>query len=157
VPDAEYWIVGGGDDRPRLESRAQELGIATSVRFLGSVSPEELAVCYDKCCVFAMPARTELDADTPRGEGFGIVFLEAMVRGKPVLGPRVGAPAEFIRSGEHGLLVDPASAAEVAGALIELLEDRARARQMGVAGREWVLREFSFEKFCERLREGLQA
>jgi phosphatidylinositol alpha-1,6-mannosyltransferase len=157
VPAAEYWIVGGGDDRPRLESRAQELGIATSVRFLGSVSPEELAVCYDKCCVFAMPATTELDADTPRGEGFGIVFLEAMVRGKPVLGPRVGAPAEFIRSGEHGLLVDPANATEVASALTELLEDHARAQQMGAAGREWVLREFSFEKFCERLREGLQA
>ena len=148
--------MGGGDDRSRLESRAQELGIASSVRFLGSVSPEDLVVCYDKCCVFAMPARTELDARTPRGEGFGIVFLEAMVRGKPVLGPRVGAPAEFIRSGEHGLLVDPSSAAEVASALIELLKDPARAHEMGVAAREWVLREFSFEKFCERLREGLQ-
>jgi phosphatidylinositol alpha-1,6-mannosyltransferase len=157
VPDAEYWIVGDGDDRPRLESRAQQLGIAPSVCFLGSVSPDELAVCYDKCCIFAMPARTELDALTPRGEGFGIVFLEAMVRAKPVVGPRIGAPAEFIRSGEHGLLVDPASAAEVANALIELLEDPARAQRMGAAGREWVLREFSFEKFCERLREGLQA
>ena len=140
VPDAEYWIVGGGDDRSRLESRTHELGIATSVRFLGSVSPEELAVCYDKCCVFAMPARTELDTGTPRGEGFGIVFLEAMVRGKPVVGPRVGAPAEFIRSGEHGLLVDPANAADVASALIELLKDPARAHQMGAAGRGWVTR-----------------
>ena len=157
MPDAEYWIVGGGDDRPRLESRAQEFGIATSVRFLGSVSPEDLVVCYDKCGVFAMPARTELDSRTPRGEGFGIVFLEAMVRGKPVLGPGFGAPAEFIRSGEHGLLVDPANATEVASALTELLENHARAQQMGAAGREWVLREFSFEKFCERLREGLQA
>lgn len=157
LPEAEYWIVGGGDDRSRLESRARELGIVPAVRFLGAVSPDELSVCYDKCCVFAMPARTELDARTPRGEGFGIVFLEAMVRGKPVIGPRVGAPAEFIRSGEHGLLVDPASAAEVANALIELLEDPIRSRRMGAAGREWVLREFSFEKFCERLREGLQA
>lgn len=157
VPTAEYWIVGGGDDRTRLESRAQELGIAPSVRFAGSVSAEQLGVCYDNCCVFAMPARTELDAHSPRGEGFGIVFLEAMVRSKPVVGPRIGAPAEFIRSGEHGLLVDPASAKEVAAALIELLEDPARARRMGEAGREWVLSEFSFERFCERLRDGLQA
>jgi len=156
VPEAEYWIVGGGDDRPRLELRAQELGISSSVRFMGSVSPEDLAVCYDNCCVFAMPARTELNARPPCGEGFGIVFLEAMVRAKPVVGPRVGAPAEFIRSDEHGLLVDPASPAEVASALIELLENPARAHRMGAAGREWVLREFSFEKFCERLREGLQ-
>lgn len=156
VPDAEYWIVGGGDDRARLESRAQELDITTSVRFAGSVSAEELDVCYDRCWVFAMPARTELDARSPRGEGFGIVFLEAMAHGKPVLGPRVGAPAEFIRSGEHGLLVDPTSTNEIANALIQLLEDPARARGMGDAGREWVLSEFSFEKFCERLREGLQ-
>jgi glycosyltransferase involved in cell wall biosynthesis len=157
VPTAEYWIVGGGDDRTRLESRVQELGIAPSVHFAGPVSAEELGVCYDNCCIFAMPARTEMDAHSPRGEGFGIVFLEAMVRGKPVVGPRVGAPAEFIRSGEHGLLVDPTSAAAVAGALIELLEDPARAQRMGADGREWVLREFSFERFCERLREGLQA
>ena len=110
LPDAVYWIVGGGDDLARLEAKARELGIAASVRFAGPVSPEELAVCYHRCCVFAMPARTELDARAPRGEGFGIVYLEAMARGKPVVGPRVGAPAEFIRDGEHGLLVDPASA-----------------------------------------------
>ena len=123
VPDAEYWIVGDGDDRSRLESRARDLGIAGSVRFAGSVSPEELAVCYDRCRVFAMPARTELDGTAPRGEGFGIVFLEAMAHGKPVVGPRVGAPAEFIRSGVHGLLVDPTDPA------------RGRGRARRVAGR----------------------
>jgi phosphatidyl-myo-inositol dimannoside synthase len=156
VPDAVYWIVGGGDDRSRLESRARELGIGESVHFAGAVSPEELDVCYDRCCIFAMPARTELDARVPRGEGFGIVFLEAMAHGKPVVGPRVGAPAEFIRSGEHGSLVDPTDSREVAEALIELLEDSTRARRMGEAGREWVAREFSFDRFCERLRDALQ-
>jgi len=156
VPDAVYWIVGDGDDRRRIESRARELGIADSVHFAGSVSREELDVCYDRCCVFAMLARTELDTGVPRGEGFGIVFLEAMAHGKPVVGPRVGAPAEFIRSGEHGLLVDPADPREVAEALIELLEDPARACRMGNAGREWVAHDFSFDRFCERLRDALQ-
>ena len=156
LPDAVYWIVGGGDDLARLESKTRELGIAASVRFTGPVSREELAVCYHRCCVFAMPARTELDARAPRGEGFGIVYLEAMAHGKPVLGPRVGAPAEFIRAGEHGLLVDPASANEVANALIELLGDPERARRMGEAAREFVKSEFSFERFCQRLQEGLQ-
>ena len=156
LPDAVYWIVGGGDDLPRLEAKARELGIAASVRFAGPVSPEELAVCYHRCCVFAMPARTELDARAPRGEGFGIVYLEAMAHGKPVVGPRVGAPAEFIRDGEHGLLVDPASASEVADALIELLGDPERARRMGEAARRFVTSEFSFESFCKRLQEGLQ-
>jgi phosphatidyl-myo-inositol dimannoside synthase len=155
VPDAEYWIVGDGDDRQRLELRARDLGIAGSLRFAGSVSPEELAVCYDRCCVFAMPARTELDGPVPRGEGFGIVFLEAMAHGKPVVGPRVGAPAEFISSGVHGLLVDPSNPVEVADALFELLGDPARALRMGAAAREWVAREFSFQRFCERMREAL--
>jgi phosphatidyl-myo-inositol dimannoside synthase len=157
VPDAMFWIVGDGDDRRRLEARACELGIADSVHFAGSVSHEELDVCYDRCCVFAMPARTELDTVVPRGEGFGIVFLEAMAHGKPVVGPRIGAPAEFIRSGEHGLLVDPTDWHEVAEALIELLEDPVRARRMGDAGKEWVAREFSFDRFCERLRDVLQS
>jgi len=156
LPDAVYWIVGGGDDLARLEAKARELGIAASVRFPGPVSSEELAVCYHRCCVFAMPARTELDARTPRGEGFGIVYLEAMAHGKPVVGPRMGAPAEFIRDGEHGLLVDPSSASEVSDALIELLGDPERARRMGEAAKQFVTSEFSFESFCKRLREGLQ-
>ena len=155
VPDAMYSIVGSGDDQPRLESRAQELGIAESVRFSGAVSSKELDVCYDRCCVFAMPARTELNGRV-RGEGFGIVFLEAMAHGKPVVGPRVGAPAEFIRSGEHGLLVDPSNPSEVAGALIELLQDPVRAQRMGDAGKQWVAGEFSFNRFCERLHEALK-
>lgn len=155
VPNAEYRIVGEGDDRARLESRAHELGITGSTRFMGSVSPEELALCYDRCSVFAMPARTELNGNVPRGEGFGIVFLEAMASGKPVVGPKIGAPAEFIRSGEHGLLVDPSSPVEVANALVELLSNPERARRMGAAAKEWVDCEFTFERFCDRLREAL--
>jgi phosphatidylinositol alpha-1,6-mannosyltransferase len=153
IPDAVYWIVGDGDDRQRLELRSRELGISGSLHFAGAVSPEELDLCYHRCSVFAMPTRTELDAHPPRGEGFGIVFLEAMAHGRPVVGPCVGAPAEFIRSGEHGLLVDPKDPLEVARALVELLEDPARARRMGYAAREWVAREFTFERFCERLRD----
>jgi glycosyltransferase involved in cell wall biosynthesis len=155
VPDAEYWIVGEGDDRQRLESKARELGIASSLHFAGSVSPEKLALCYDRCWVFAMPARTELDGPVPRGEGFGIVFLEAMACGKPVIGPQLGAPAEFIHSGEHGLLVDPTSPAAIADAIVDLLSNPARAHQMGIAARQWVNSEFSFESFCRRLREAL--
>jgi phosphatidyl-myo-inositol dimannoside synthase len=155
VPDAEYWIVGGGDDREHLELRASELGISGSVRFLGPVSSEKLALCYDRCWLFAMPARTELDGPVPRGEGFGIVYLEAMAFGKPVVGPQFGAPAEFIRSREHGLLVDPGDPAAVAAAIVELLSDPARAHGMGMAAKQWVSSEFSFESFCARLREAL--
>jgi phosphatidylinositol alpha-1,6-mannosyltransferase len=155
VPGAEYWIVGDGDDRTRLESRAQELGVARSVRFTGALSGDRLSEAYERCSIFAMPARTELQGDSPEGEGFGIVFLEAMAHGKPVVAPRDGAPAEFIRSEEHGLLVDPSDCAEIAEAIIGLLEDPERCRRMGENAREWVAREFTRENFVGRLRQAL--
>jgi phosphatidylinositol alpha-1,6-mannosyltransferase len=92
-----------------------------------------------------------VDDHAPKGEGFGIVFLEAMAFGKSVIGPNYGAPTEFIRHGEHGLLVDPGSPEEIAEALIALLIWPDLARRMGKAGREWVRQEFSFERFKERM------
>jgi phosphatidylinositol alpha-1,6-mannosyltransferase len=156
IPEARYIVVGDGDDRSRLETRAKEMGFAGSVIFKGGVSGAELQSCYDECQVFALPARTELDSRTPRGEGFGIVFLEAMAHGKPVVGPNVGAPTEFIHDGEHGLLVDPVNPAKIAQALVELLAHPERAHQMGAAGREWVQQRYSYAMFRERLREILK-
>jgi phosphatidylinositol alpha-1,6-mannosyltransferase len=157
IPEARYIIVGDGDDRSRLEQRAHELGLSGSVIFKGGVSGGELQSCYDDCRVFALPARTELDPRAPRGEGFGIVFLEAMAHGKPVVGPNVGAPTEFIHDGEHGFLVDPVNPAKLAGALVELLAHPERAREMGEAGRAWVQQQYSYDMFRERLRKILQA
>ncbi len=155
VPNAQYWIIGDGSDRPRLEARAKEMGIAASIRFAGAVSAEELNAAYDRATVFAMPAQTDLNPRAPRGEGFGIVYVEALGHGVPVVAPRSGAPAEYIRPGEFGFLVDPASSAEVAQALISLLENRDRARQMGEAGRKWVNDTLSYAKFCGTLRDAL--
>jgi phosphatidylinositol alpha-1,6-mannosyltransferase len=152
IPSAIYRIVGDGDDRSRLEARAGELGISDSVQFAGTLSGAALRDAYEKCNVFALPSRTDLDPRAPRGEGFGIVFLEAMAHGKPVVGPKSGAPSEFIHDGEHGILVDPTKCGEVARALLELLQQPERARHMGLAASEWVKCEFSFECFCGRLK-----
>lgn len=153
VPGAVYVVVGDGDDRPRLEALARQLGLGDSVCFAGAVSEDVLAACYEACEVFAMPARTVLDLRAPQGEGFGIVFLEAMAHGKPVVAPRFGAPSEFVRHAEHGLLVDPEDPASVAQALIDLLTSPERAGRMGRAAREWVSRHYSYNCFCERLRQ----
>jgi phosphatidylinositol alpha-1,6-mannosyltransferase len=152
VPAAQYVIVGDGDDRPRLEDLVRNMDLTDAVRFSGAVSAQELKICYRDCDVFVMPARTTLDKLAPKGEGFGIVFLEAMAYGKPVIAPASGAPSEFIHNGEHGLLVNPEDPAEVASALIELFTSPERARRMGEASREWVQREYSYARFCERLR-----
>ncbi len=151
VPNAIWCIVGDGDDRPRLEARAEELKVTDSVRFAGSAFSADLRDWYHRCRVFAMPAQTNLNLSPPRGEGFGIVFLEAMAYGKPVVGPRDGAPSEFIHSGEHGLLVNPSDPVEVANALVELLQNKERAESMGRAAQIWAVREYGEDKFRERL------
>src|SRR6267378_4092266 len=73
VPQAELVLIGEGDDRPRLEAIAANVGIASAVRFLGSVDESELAAWYRRCSIVALPSE---------GEGFGLVLLEAMRVGK---------------------------------------------------------------------------
>jgi len=153
VPDLIYVIAGGGDDRPRLERLSIELQLRKHILFLGEISDAELAALYRRSEVFVLPARTVLHEREPKGEGFGIVFLEAMAFGKPVIGPSYGAPQEIIRSGENGLLVDPEDASSVAEALVTLLSNREAARQMGEAGKEWVQRHYSYGIFREQLRQ----
>jgi glycosyltransferase involved in cell wall biosynthesis len=152
APDLTYAVVGEGDDRPRLERLAEGLGLRKHVVFTGEVSDSELAALYRRSEVFALPARTVIDARDPKGEGFGIVFLEAMAFGKPVVGPNYGAPAELIRHGEMGLLVDPEDPTSVADALLNLLANPDQAREMGKAGSQYVRAHYSYGCFRERLR-----
>jgi SAM-dependent methyltransferase len=153
IPNVTYVVVGGGDDRARLEALTDELGLRGHVVFTGEVSDSDVAALYQRSEVFVLPARTVLDDRNPKGEGFGIVFLEAMAFGKPVVGPNCGAPAELIRHGENGLLVIPEDPASVAEALVHLLTNPVTAREMGKAGSDWVRRHYSYGSFRERLRD----
>lgn len=83
--DATYCIAGEGDDRPRLERLARDGGVADRVRFPGEVSGSELRDLYRQADLFVLPSR---------GEGFGIVFLEAMACGTPALGLAVGGAVD---------------------------------------------------------------
>ena len=161
VSDLTYVVVGDGDDRPRLEALAKELGLGQHVIFTGQVNDAELAALYRRCDVFAMPAQTKITPQEAKGEGFGIVYLEAMAFGKPVIGPNDGAPAEIIADGKHGLLVNPEDPSAVAAALVDMLTHPDRARAMGQAGSDWVRQQFSYVAFRERLKgilpEGLNA
>jgi len=152
VPATRYVIIGDGDDRSRLERLAQQLGIASSVIFTGRVSDDDLKRHYAACDVFVMPSKTVLDPKRPKGEGFGIVYLEALAHGKPVVGPNYGAPTEFLRHGENALLVDPDSPSEVAEAVIYLLTHPEEARRMGEQGRQLVAKEFTIEAMVRRLK-----
>ncbi|NUN52703.1 MAG: glycosyltransferase family 4 protein [Planctomycetaceae bacterium] len=144
IPGAELWIVGEGDGRAGLEERARALGLGSSVRFLGFVSDAALDAAYRSCDVYAMPSR---------GEGFGLVFAEAMARGLPCIASRFDAGSEVVVDGETGIHVDPDDPAEILGSLLRLLGDREAARSMGEAGRRRAGEHFTVERFRSRLGE----
>lgn len=134
-------VAGDGDDRPRLEALAADLGVASQVLFTGFVSEATLAELYARSAVFVMPSR---------GEGFGLVYLEAMRAARPCLAARDSAAAEIVADGATGLLVDPLDPEAIAGALARLLAAPDLARSMGEAGRDRLARCFSPHHFRTR-------
>ncbi len=98
LADVAYLIVGDGDDRARLVAKAEELGIGDRVVFAGYVPDEDMIDHYRLADVFAMPGR---------GEGFGIVYLEALACGIPVIASSADASQEAVLGGTLGKIVDP--------------------------------------------------
>lgn len=149
-PEAQLVLVGQGDDRPRLESLARSFPSAVQSRvfFTGYASDELLERLYRQSYVFAMPSL---------GEGFGLVYLEAMSRGKPCLGGRADATPFVVRDGLTGLLVDdPRSAKQIAAALNWFLNHPEETRRMGQAGYDLVRSHYLFEHFYERFWQAVE-
>ncbi|GAA3149082.1 glycosyltransferase family 4 protein [Planomonospora alba] len=155
VPGARLVLVGGGPYRGRLERLVDRLGLRGAVRLTGPVDAAELPGYFALGDVFAMPCRTRLGGIDV--EGLGIVYLEASASGLPVLAGSSGGAPDAVLPGETGLVVDGASAGAVAGALLELLGDPARARAMGERGRAWVGREWSWDLVSARFARILEA
>jgi phosphatidyl-myo-inositol dimannoside synthase len=145
--DARLVVAGDGEDRRRLEEKANALGLGERAIFTGFVSEATLAELYRRCAAFVMPSR---------GEGFGLVYLEAMRAGKPVLAARGSAAEEIVVDGATGLLVDPEDREEMRSALDRLLGYPGEARRMGEAGFERWKREFGSERFRARLEPLLE-
>ncbi|MFE6304717.1 glycosyltransferase family 4 protein [Nocardiopsis sp. NPDC057823] len=146
VPDAALLIVGDGPYAGRLRSAAAGLD---SVVFTGPVPAAELPAHYDAGDVFAMPCRTRrggLDV-----EGLGIVYLEASATGLPVVAGDSGGAPDAVLPGETGHVVDGSLPGPAARALVRLLRDPDRAARMGARGREWVEREWSWDRARARL------
>jgi phosphatidylinositol alpha-1,6-mannosyltransferase len=152
VPDAALLIVGGGPYERRLR-RIAAAAPAGSVFFAGEVSDDDLPRHYAVGDVFAMPCRTRLAG--LEVEGWGNVFIEAAACGKPVVVGDSGGARESLVDGQTGLLVDGTRVDAVADAVGGLLADPERARAMGNAGRERVLRAHTWPAIAERLASWL--
>ena len=140
--DAETLIVGDGPLRASLEVLAHNLGIASRVRFLGEVDGDELLTRYRSCDIFVLPSLT-------RQETFGMVQLEAMLFGKPVISAALGTGVSWVNQHERtGLIVKPGDASELHEALKCLVDDADLRHRLGTAAQARVLSQFTADRMC---------
>jgi sugar transferase (PEP-CTERM/EpsH1 system associated) len=131
-PQTHLVFVGDGPDKKALAAKAAEAGLIECVTFLGDQADiPGLLPAFD---ILAMPSVNE---------GLGIVALEAMAAGLPVMGTRVGGIPEVVVEGETGLLVPPSDAPALTEALLGLIDDSGLRRRFGEAGRRYVCDHFS--------------
>jgi glycosyltransferase involved in cell wall biosynthesis len=143
LPRARAVIAGDGPEHARLRALAAELGLDGAVTFTGALPDEELARLYRQADLFCLPSVQE---------GFGIVFLEAMACGLPVVAARAAAIPEVVPDRQAGLLVPPGDVAALAHALVELLARPRQRAGYGAFGREYVER-FDWDRVAQMFLE----
>lgn len=145
-PRAKLLIVGSGrpEQETRLRSLVSTLGLTSSVLLAGRVSEGDLPAAYAASDLVALPSLVE---------GFGLVLLEGMASGKPVVATEVGPTEEIITNGADGLLVPRADPAALSRAITTILSDESLARKMGDAGRRKVEEKFSIGRWTEQMIE----
>ena len=154
IPEVQYVVIGGGEDHKRLADLADRLGVADRVHLLGSMPDAHKAACLELCEVFVMASR-DIPSEPP--EGFGIVYLEANLCGKPVIAARTGGVEDAVEHGLNGLLAEPDRPDQVAAAAIRLLANPQDARQMGERGRQRVLDRFTWEAIAPQFVASVQS
>jgi len=128
--DWEYQIVGEGTERKTLERLVKDLAIADRVIFRGRLTHDDTLTAIAKCDIFSLPSW---------GENFGIVYLEAMGRGRPVIGCRGWGAGEMVRDGIDGVLVEPRDQVSLQAALAKMLTDPHASKSMGTTARDRAL------------------
>jgi phosphatidylinositol alpha-1,6-mannosyltransferase len=148
VPNLEYYIAGIGPDENFLKQEKEKLdkNIQKHIHFLGKVSDAEKWQYLRKCDIFIMPNR-EIKGDT---EGFGIVFIEANLAGKPVIGGEAGGTGDAILDHETGILVNGESVDEIADAVILLSRNFDKRLQLGDYGMKRAIACFRWEDRVNR-------
>jgi Glycosyltransferase len=145
--DADLLVVGTGPLRESLEARARKRGVADRVTFLGYVEEDRLHYCYDSADVFVLPS-------VAASEGFGIVQLEAMAYGTPVVNTGLPTGVPWVsRDGETGVTVSPRDAAALADGINTLLADPDRRARYGAAARVRVAEQFAADRLVDGTHE----
>ncbi len=147
IPNAKYLVVGSGEDR-RLSSLFENPIIKNSVILAGPAGDGELADFYNLADVFVMPSKIE---------GFGIVFIEALACGRPVIASDGYGCREGLLNGELGLLVNPDNPEDIAEAIIKILK---KDVPKNLLNRRWIrdrsLSVYGIEKYQSRVKDFLR-
>lgn len=149
-PAVSLRIVGDGPERASLQAQAERLGLAGRVRFDGYVAEHALADRFAECDALVLPAVIDAKGDT---EGLGVVLLEAMVHGKPVIASRAGGIVDIVRDGYNGLLVPPGEAMPLAAAIRALSADSGFTLRLGEQARTDIEARFGWSIITHRLSE----
>jgi glycosyltransferase involved in cell wall biosynthesis len=133
-------IVGDGPERAALEQLVESRQLRDRVTFTGAVSPEAAREAFASATLFVMPSVTDWKGEQ---EGFGLVLVEAMEAGVPVVASRSGGIPDIVRDGETGLLVPERNVAALAAAVARLLDDPALADRLAAAAQRDVHARFA--------------
>lgn len=146
VHGAELTILGDGELRADLERLSHQLGIGAD--FVGAVPPDRVKAELDNARVLCLPSVHAADGDA---EGFGLVLLEAQAAGVPVVSSAFGGAKEGLLHGKSGYHFEERDVSVMAGNLAEILTDRDKAADMGLAGRQFVASHFDIHRCTEML------
>lgn len=133
-PDVQFLISGAGPEESRLRRMVAELKLTGQVTFVPNIY--DFSYSLEAMDVFCLPALKQ---------GLGTIMLEAMARGKPVIATRAGGVDTVVEEGTTGLLVKPSDSDELAARMLELLSDPAKARTIGMRGRDVVSAQFRID------------
>jgi len=146
--DLVYAIGGMGDEYENLKKQAGKL-LNTKIIFLGKISDEDYWAWLEICDIFIMTSRN-MDGDF---EGFGIVYLEANLLGKPVIAGDSGGVRDAVINNINGLLVNPENTEEIALAITKLANDKLLRAELGEAGKRRVVSNFNSKNQTEKIKK----
>ena len=151
VPNLVYVVGGAGPDEEYLKQLANSFPqqIKSRIIFLDKTTEEEKWTWFNLCDAFIMPSRN-IEGDF---EGFGIVYLEANLAGKPVIAGDSGGVRDAVINGVNGILVNPENLEDIIEAIVTLVKNKEVGQKLGEQGRERVIKEFSWENKIEEVRE----
>ena len=154
VPSAHILMVGQGPYLSHLKKLVQELNLLDHVSFIGRIQYAQLPQYICAGDIFAMPSRSRFFG--LEVEGLGIVYLEASACGLPVIAGSSGGAPDAVLEGVTGVVVDGEDNQDIAAAAIKMLNDLDGSKAMGLAGREWIIKNWGWEIWSERFNQLLQ-